>query len=321
MPIIDLKPIQAPVPVPVPPGFRCVSTAIGARGEAIRLSVLAEIAEDIFGTVEQPGWATFPKTHTEQAYTATVSITTDSGTNLRQLPLMTATYPIVQILPEDSMLVVAARCQRFSDGTHEQNARVYRADGSLEVDFCLGDGIEHVQADRAGRLWVGYFDEGIFGNFGWESTGEAIPLGVAGLVCYHACGRKLWEFQPPEQFEHIADCYALNVTEEAVWGCYYVDFPIVRIDSQNRTKAWTTSLRGPRQLAVSGDAVLAYGGYREKEQDCELLRLRDGKAEHVSRVVLHLPHSFDPKLTEVIGRGPFLHVFTSDEWYVFRVPS
>jgi hypothetical protein len=185
----------------------------------------------------------------------------------------------------------------------------------------LGDGIEHVQADRAGRLWVGYFDEGIFGNFGWGTPGGATPVGVAGFVCYDRYGSKLWEFQPPQEFERIADCYALNVAEESVWACYYMDFPIVRIDSQRRIKVWTTSLSGPRELAVSGDAVLAYGGYGEKRQDCELLRLMDAKAEHVARVALHLPHSLDPNGSKVIGRGPFLHVFTSDEWYVFRVPS
>jgi len=318
--MIDLNPIQAPVRVSVAEGFRCVSTGIGAWGESIRLSVPAEMAEGVFGTVEQSGWASFPKTHTDQTYTATVSVTTATNTVVRQLPIITATYPIVQTLPEDNVLVVAPRCQRSRDGTHEQNAQVYRADGSLAAEFCLGDGIEHVQADKAGRLWVGYFDEGIFGNFGWGSGEGATPLGVAGLVCYDMRGKKLWEFQPPPGFEDVADCYALNVAEEAVWACYYTDFPIVLVDSLGHTKAWTTDLSGPRELAVSGDSVLVYGGYGKK-QECNLLRLRDGRAEHVAQVTLRLPHSLDPNAGKVIGRGNLLHLFTSDEWYVFSVPS
>jgi hypothetical protein len=135
MSIIDLKPIQTPVRVSIPQGLRCVSTAIGAWGEAIRLSVPADIAEAIFGTEEQPGGASFPKTHTGQAYTATVSITTGMHTILRQLPAITATYPLVQTLPEDDILVVAPRCPRFSDGTHEQNAKVTVPTARSEPSF------------------------------------------------------------------------------------------------------------------------------------------------------------------------------------------
>ena len=111
------------------------------------------------------------------------------------------------------------------------------------------------------------------------------------------------------------------MAENAVWACYYVDFPIIQIDSQSRVRAWTTSLRGSRALAVSGDTVLAYGGYRESRQDCSLLRLRGGTAEVVARVVLQPPHVPDLNETKVIGQGQFLHVFTCDEWYCFCVPS
>jgi hypothetical protein len=318
--MINLNPIHAPVRVSVAEGFRCVSTGIGAWGEAIRLSVPAQMVEGVFGTAEQSGWASSPKTHTDQTYAAIVSVTTATNTIVRQLPIIATAYPIVQTLPKDNLLVVAQRSQRSSDGTHEQNAKVYRADGALAAEFCLGDGIEHVQADKAGRLWVGYFDEGIFGNFGWGTGEGATPLGVAGLVCYDTRGRKLWEFQPPPGFEDMADCYALNVAEEAVWACYYTDFPIVCVDPQRHTKAWTTELSGPRALAVSGDSVLAYGGHKHR-QDCNLLRLRDGRAEHVAQVTLHLPHPLDPSAGRVIGRDNLLHLFTPDEWYVFSVPS
>jgi hypothetical protein len=275
----------------------------------------------VFGTEEQPGWATFPKTHTEESYVAKVSITTAKDTTVRDLPLVTATYPLVQTLPGDNILVVAPRCQRSSDGTHELNARVYRANGSIENEFCLGDGIGHVQADNAGHLWVGYFDEGIFGNFGWGNSNGATPIGVAGLACFDGRGKKLWEFEPPQGLDSIADCYAMNVGENEVWACYYTEFPLVCIDSRHRVTAWATALSGPRELAVSGESVLVYGGYGDKKTDCRLLRLRDGRTEEVAEVALRLPHGLDPKTCTVIGRGRLLHLFAADEWYMFSVPS
>ncbi len=113
------------------------------------------------------------------------------------------------------------------------------------------------------------------------------------------------------------DCYALNVATDAVWSCYYSGFPMVRIDSQRRVRAWGTALSGPRELAVSGDSVLVYGGYGEKETDCKLLRLREGQAEQTAEVNLRFPKCVELRQSTVVGRDKLLHVFTGDDWYMF----
>jgi hypothetical protein len=290
---------------------------VGAAGEAIRMWAPEAVADAIFATEVQPGWASFPKSHTEQPYTTVVSITTPTNNTERRLPLVVATYPKIQTLMGGDILVVAPRCQHFTDGTHEMNARIYQPDGSMRCEFCLGDGIEDVQVARDGRIWVGYFDEGIFGNFGWGNTGGAAPLGVAGLVCYDSRGSKLWEFEAPSGFEPIASCYALNVAHDAVWVCYYTEFPIMRVDSQLSVRAWNTTLSGQRELAVSGESVLVYGGYSENRTDCKLLRLRNGLAEQVAQVKLRLPNHVELDRSTVVGRDRVLHVFTGDEWYMF----
>ena len=46
------------------------------------------------------------------------------------------------------------------------NAVLYDADGQVVSEHVLGDGIGHALADSAGQVWVGYFDEGIYGNYG-----------------------------------------------------------------------------------------------------------------------------------------------------------
>jgi hypothetical protein len=294
---------------------------VGGLGEAIRLWVKDAAEDVIFATEKQQSGASFPKTHTEQTYDARVLITTEWGTVEHELPFMAATFPLVQTLPSDDFLVVAPRCRRFKDGTHEMNARVYHSNGSIKCEFCLGDGIQHLQADSDGRIWVGYFDEGIFGNYGWGSLGGAKPLGNAGLVCYDRSGNKVWEFDAPSGFDSMADCYALNVGKGVVWTCYYTGFPVVSVDSGWHVRGWGTALRGVRELAVSGDSVLAYGGYGEHGTACKLLRLRDGRADEEAEVQLRLPEGVELHQSTVIGRGGLLHVFTGDEWHMFSPES
>jgi hypothetical protein len=279
-----------------------------------------DAADAVFATTEQAGGARFPKTHTEKNYSARISISSPEGTSVWGLPTVTATFPIVQTLPAGEVLVVATRCQRQQDGKHDLNARVYRRDGSLSAEFCLGDGIEHVQTDDAGNIWAGYFDEGVFGNFGWGSAEGAQPIGRAGLVRFDRHGHKSWEYRPPESLDSICDCYALNVTSQGVWACYYTDFPLVRISAEGTVEWWETSLSGVTQIAISGSNLLAFGGYSDNRTDCQLLRLTPGLAETVADVRLCFDNDVHIENCTVIGRDSLLHVFTGADWYSFAVP-
>ncbi len=78
-----------------------------------------------------------------------------------KFPLETP-FPILDRFGDGRWLVVGARSLDDAD------ARVLCANGELINRFTLGDGIEHVAIDAANRIWVGWFDEGIFGNEGWR---------------------------------------------------------------------------------------------------------------------------------------------------------
>ncbi len=316
---IDLHPIAGPLNLPALPGCRAVSTHIAWNGDVLQLWVPESAVESLFAHDEREGWASFPKTHTDQPYSATLVVTGPTGQSQRTLPLLTATLPIVQLLPGGATLVVAPRCAHLQDGIGELNARIVDADG-FACDFCLGDGILHVQTGSDGRIWAGYFDEGVFGNFGWGIGMGPEPLGSAGLVCYDRAGKPIWKYTRPEGLPPIADCYALNVTDDCVWACYYTDFPIVRIDSQGEVTGWETDLRGPRAIAVSGTSVLAFGGYFEHAADCALLTLAEGYAEKLAGVTLRLPGSVDLEKTLVLARGPILYVIDHEEVFRFAVP-
>jgi hypothetical protein len=318
--LIKLEPIAGPVPLAELPGYHAVSTNVGINGEVIRLFLAADMADQVFAREQMTAGHSFPKTHTENRYTANLVIETGTSRCEHRLTDLNATTPLVQTFADGAVLVVAPRCKHFNDGTCELNARVFSS--SRSVDFCLGDGIEHIQIDGLGRIWVGYFDEGVFGNFGWGPIDGPEPIGSPGLVCFDRTGANIWEFDAPSGLDQIADCYAMNVTPDYVWACYYTDFPIVRIDARGRVDAWQTNLRGPRELAIAGDSLLAFGGYGESRNSCVLLKLIQGRhAEIVANVKLLLPDSVDLSKAKVIGRGEALHVFADDTLFKFVVPS
>ena len=60
------------------------------------------------------------------------------------------------------------------NGTPQHTARA----GELRRQFVLGDGIKHVQTTAAGDIWVGYFDEGVYGNYGWGNDPDSEPIGA-----------------------------------------------------------------------------------------------------------------------------------------------
>jgi hypothetical protein len=206
----------------------------------------------------------------------------------------------------------------LKDGTCEFNARVYEPNGNLKSFFVLGDGIEDVQVDRNGRIWVSYFDEGVFGNFGWG--GDAVPFGASGLSCFDAEGKRLWDFQPPQGFGSICDCYALNVARNKVWAHYYTDFPIVRIDSDYQVRGWEPDAGGAKVLAADDKRVLL-GGKHSDPTDFKLLELGKRSAKTVARVRLMLPGDIDLAAAAVVGRDNEVHVISGDHWYVFSMWS
>ncbi|CAF3877049.1 unnamed protein product, partial [Rotaria sp. Silwood1] len=83
----------------------------------------------------------------------------------------------VELLPSDRFLRVSARCRRYDDGSKDYNGRIFDKAGNSLSQILLGDGIKKVQTDKDGFIWTSYFDEGIFGNFGWDDD----PIGRFGL--------------------------------------------------------------------------------------------------------------------------------------------
>jgi len=145
---------------------------------------------------------------------------------IADLPLA---YCHVQTLPDGHVLIVAARTSPGTD-----NAMVFDANGQQAGQGNLRDGIAHMRTTASGRIWVGYFDEGVYGDD---------PVAHHGIVRYDNAFEPEWRYPFDIEVGLIDDCYALNVDGETAWSCFYSGFPIVRIKA-DRLTSWANPVTG-----------------------------------------------------------------------------
>jgi hypothetical protein len=70
---IELHPSGPPRRLVRPDGFKTSSISVGISGDAMRLLANEGSADALVARVEQPGWASFPKTHTDSEYSSGVN--------------------------------------------------------------------------------------------------------------------------------------------------------------------------------------------------------------------------------------------------------
>jgi hypothetical protein len=228
------------------------------------------------------------------------------------LPAVAPDFQYLQPLPGDEVLLVNARCGYRSDAQHERNAHVYSREGVLLRELTLGDGIEDVQATVGGRVWVGYFDEGVFGSNGWGYGGPSTPIGADGLVCFDAWGQRQERgvTMALGLGRGITDCYALNVVSDAeTWFYSYTAFPLVRLRAGQPATVWETPVSGAHAIAVSDTHVLFGGTYGDRNQLLlySLFSKGQQRLSPVARVELADAYGRPWRPALLKGRGPWLH--------------
>jgi hypothetical protein len=263
--------------------------------------------------IERPGFASFAKTVPEQPQ------------RYRLIALL-GPMPVLDIVVEgerfnihsiqplvDELLLVCARSYYKGPNDFEKNGRVYTRDGKFAREILLGDGIQSVQATSNGVIWTSYFDEGVFGNYGWKN-----PVGASGLVAWDSAGDKLYEFEPIAGLDSICDCYALNVaSEDDVWLYYYTEFPLVRLHRRKVKSVWTMPLSGSGAFAVSEEFALFRGGYREGDT-YQLFSLgREGKAKLVAKIELRDGNGNRLVANRVVGRADDIHLVS--DGFLYRI--
>ncbi len=228
-------------------------------------------------------------------------------------------YPRFDRLPDGQWIWTEGRSL---DG--HPNATLLSANGEVARRYCLGDGIKHLQADSAGTLWVGYSDEGIYGPN---------PISHPGLVRFDAAGLQIWsyDFTRPD-VPIISECYALNVVDEA-WACTYTGFPILQIGRTGMQRTWTNESAGAKAIAVDGDNVVLFGGYRafpehegnpakiDSRDRLALLKLNEMRADLVADVDLDFGENGKAGASLVGARGDSIHFVSAGRWFRMSVAA
>lgn len=310
--------VQVPMREVTPglPSDGVVYSGVDHLDRLIVVTSRSDPADTYAGRDVSPGWASFPHSAAGEPYPVEITTLQPDGSSLSMsVPDLPVAYPFFQPLPDDRFLAVGGRCRLTSDGP-EQNALVIDAEGRIVDEFCLGDGINDLQTTPTGRIWVGYHDEGVFGNYGWGNQDGTPPLGCSGLVRWSNDGEREHEFAPPAGLPSIADCYALNVVGEDAWACYYTDFPVVRVRSDGSATGWVGEVVGAHALAVLDAArVGLVGGYRGLFDRLVLAELTPDGATAQQTLQLVSPDETElPQHTRIIARGQKLHALTEGRW-------
>ena len=212
---------------------------------------------------------------------------------LAEIPDPDAPYRQAHPLPDGAVLVL---------GGSADNAAVVDSGGRVLARADLGDDIGHVFTTSTGEVWVGYHDSGFTRGSGPTPHG---------LVRFGPDLRPAWRFPVGE----IADCYALNVTDDDVWTCYYPDFPVVRV-KDGRVTRWDSDTRYVQALAVRDRHVGLFGGFGD-DRDRLVVGLLEGDGFRVTarhRLALAGGEPL-PDDVRVLGRGGALHVVTAGAWF------
>jgi hypothetical protein len=268
-----------------------VTASVGPSGEAITLWADPDAQQSLLKPSGLDGSCA------NRPVLARVVIQSSSTTTVTALADLDLPFCHVQPLPGGQILVVAAR-----GGA----AAIFDVDGAPLRRGRVSDGIEHVLTSAAGNVWIGYFDEGVYGND---------PAGHHGIVRYTADLEPDWMYPYDTGFGPVDDCYTLNVEGETAWSCYYSGFPIVRM-SERTVTGWRNTISGARALIATSDTCALIGGYAERRNRVVPGRLGEGRYEPASDAPLVLPDGRClPERTRMVGRGPELHVFTEATWY------
>lgn len=270
---------------PAAPGDVLVSVSLSPFGDLLALWADPEGADALRSRSVRRG-GSFANTRTARPVPVRITL---YDTLFLELPAFELAFPTVHLMPGDTVLAVGARAR-----SHRHNAVHYAADGTTIATGALGDAVQHVATTRRGDVWVGYFDES----------------DLAGVRRFGPDLQPAWRMD-----DDIVDCYALNVTDHAVWTCYYTDFPVVRVEN-DRVTSWRNPVAGARALTVAGKRVGLFGGYGDDHDRLALGTLYDGELHVDGEYSVRLPDGSPlPAEATATGRGHELHVVVGNSWY------
>jgi hypothetical protein len=290
-----------------------VAVGIGLDG-----AIYAAARKSSEGLTEKRGIGIFPKSRLEEATDYLVIRWQDGQMQSVTIQDEAVAASFVQPVPR-GILLVGARCHWRPEGA-EKNAVVVDWSGRQVVRFTLGDGIQDVRVTHDGTIWASYFDEGVFGNYGWGHPGPS-PIGAPGLVAFSTTGQVRFSYEPNiAHTDAICDAYAMNVAGDTdVWLYFYTEFPIVRI-LDGGYHVWKLGVAGARAFAVRESRVLLFGDYKRRSVGRMVELGRDGEGNVIGErlIVDDDGHPLDDALAWGVGGNLFFfkdrRVLLAEDW-------
>jgi hypothetical protein len=304
-------PVHCPVAIqPALHGDVRICASVGPAGELIAVWSHIDHLPATMSWTRSAGGINFRDSQAPEPVSARVTVHAPELLSVVSIARLGLANFTVQPLPAGNVLLAARRCRWRPEGA-DRNAVVYDADGRILAKEVLGDGIGHVLADSAGHVWVGYNDEGIYGNYGWGRSDTAEPIGSHGLVRWSPDLRPVWRHPGKASgFGFIDDCYAMNVDGTTAWTCYDAGFPIVRIHD-GQIVGWRNDAGSAAGLAVDGTRAALLGA----RSRLTVGELTSGRFQPTSAYRIVQPDGSPlPRHTQIVCRGSTLHFLTDDYW-------
>ncbi len=298
-----------------PVGYEYVSASISTDGQGIFLFVEKALAAKVLGKFKNVGGATFPDTKMKSGAAFKLIVVGHETSRVIDIPPLDITYPLCDLFCDGRVLLAGARCQWRGPDDFDKNGVIFDPKTGATKRLLLGDGISDLGVDSNDRIWVSYFDEGVFGNFGWSHPGPQGP-GAGGLVCFDANGQELWAFNGPENPDFIDDCYALNVQRHELWAYYYSDFKMCRLDGQFEPVRFpSVPISGSKAFAVCSEGFLFSKQYRETAGTFHFLQREGNQMRQGRKLRGVLPNGTKFENSSMIGTGSCMHVLNDMGWF------
>lgn len=154
---------------------------------------------------------------------------------------------------DDKYLLASSRCEYYDEDNIEKNILILNERGTIIDELIFGDGIQDIKVEQSGVIWTSYFDEGIFGNYGWLN-----PIGISGLRSWSYKGEKLYEY---EGEYCISDCYSLNIdAHNNKLFYFYTEFYLGKING-DKINYYSINVSGANTIAINEKFMVSDSGY------------------------------------------------------------
>lgn len=219
---------------------------------------------------------------------------------------------------QDGVLLANSRCRWRKEGA-EHNALICDWSGEVHRTLTLGDGIAHVRTTPDDMIWVSFFDEGVFGNYGWGGPGPA-PIGECGLIRFDAAGQPNLRYDAERAgTDTICDAYA-TTTDRAgnAWVSFYTEFPLVRVSPDGSYSSWPLGQQGASALAIDGNRVLVAGGYDVRNRAVMLQLGEAGECRRISKGTISTEDGTPLDRATFVGADSCMYAIQDDTLYAVK---